>query len=327
MGKPSNIDLVERAAGSIFMTTDLVSGDGGLTGGGKLNIQQADSFIRLIVDQPTILNEIRTVTMNGPEMRLNKIVMTDQLLHKPLGSITPLLSGDYAAPSTSYIDLQTQELVAEVRLPYDVLEDNIERGRFEQTVMELTAEKIAYELETLLLTGDKDHAVLPTGGGWPTTDMRLAQDGVLLLADAYDVTYSSPPVIDESVFAAGIATLPTRYQRFKPNMRFYCAHRLEFDYTKYLGQRLTNLGDLRITTTYNDQLRVYGVPIRACSNMPDDTILFCDPKNIIMGIQRKITVEMDRDISARELIFVTTLRIAVGLEDKAGCVQINGLYA
>ena len=326
MGKPNNKDLVERAAGNIFMTTDLVSGDSGLTGGGKLNIQQADSFIRLIVDQPTMINEIRTVTMNGPEMRLNKIVMTDQLLHKPTGSITALQTTDYAAPDTSYIDLQTQELVAEVHIPYDVLEDNIERGRFEQTVMELTAEKIAYELETLLLTGDKAHSVLPTGGGWPATDMRLAQDGVLKLADAYDIEYSSPPVVDESIFASAIAALPTRYQRFKPSMKFYCSHRLEFDYNKYLGQRLTNLGDLRITTTYNDQLRVYGVPISTCTNIPEDTLFFCNPKNIIMGIQRKITVEMDRNIQTRELIFVTTLRIAIGLEDRAACLQVTGIY-
>ncbi len=327
MGKPNNKELVERAAGSIFMTTDLVSGDGGLTGGGKLNIEQADTFIRMIVDQPTLLNEIRTVTMNGPEMRLNKIILSDQLLHKPGGSITPLDSADYAAPSTSYIDLQTQELVAEVHLPYDTLEDNIEKARFQQTVMELIAEKLAYELETLLLTGDKAHSVLPTGGGWPATDMRLAQDGVLKLANAYSVNYSVPPVVDESVFAVSIGTMPPRYLRDKANMKIYCSHRLEFDYAQYLGQRLTNLGDVRLSMAYDNKLGAYGIPIRPCSNMPDDTTLFLNPKNIIMGIQRKITVEMDRFIQSRQIVIVVTLRVAIGIEDKLGAVKVTGLYA
>lgn len=324
MARPNTKDLVERAASSIFMTTDLIGAQG--VGGGLLNIEQANAFIRMITDQPTLLNEIRTITMGGPQMRLNKIVMTDRLLHKPTGSITPLASGDYAAPATSYIDLNTQELVAEVRIPYDVLEDNIEKDRFEQTTMELVSEKLSLELEELLLTGDTDHAVGSGSGDWPATDMRLAQDGILKLADAYTEAYATPPAIDELVFATSIEALPSKYQRLKSAMRIYTSHRLEFDYAKYLGQRLTGLGDIRLTATYNDALQVYGTQIRPCALMPDGTTLFTDPKNLIMGIQRKIQIETDRDISARVLIFVVTLRVAIQIEDKAGCVLVTGIY-
>ena len=329
MARPNTQDMVERAAGSIFMTTDLI-GSGG-AGGGLLNREQADRFIRMIVDQPTILNEIRTVTMSGPSMRLNKIVMSDTLLHKPGGSITPLASSDYAAPTTSYVDLDTQELVAEVRIPYDVLEDNIEGGRFEQTVMELVTQKVSYELEELLLTGDKTHHIKHdaepvSDTHWSATDMRLAQDGILKLADAYTCAYATAPSIDENVFAYSISTLPTRYQRLKSAMKIYTSHRLEFDYAKYLGQRLTGLGDIRLSATYNDALQVFGTTIRPCSLMPDGTTLFCDPKNLIMGIQRRIMVETDKDISARVIIIVLTLRIALQIEDKNGVVQVTGIY-
>jgi len=328
MGRPSADELIERAAGSIFMTTDLV-GSGGV-GGGLLNIDQTNYFIRLIRDQPTLLNEIRVVPMNGPAMRLNKIVMTDSLLHKPGGSITPLDSGDYAAPDTSYVDLNTQELVAEIRIPYDVLEDNIEKEHFEQTIMELVAEKVSLELEELLLTGDTAHATAsppspPTT--WSTTDMRLAQDGVLKLADAYSVDYGTPPSIDENVFAISLETLPTRYQRNKSAMRIYTSHRLEFDYAKYLGQRLTGLGDIRLTATYNDALQVFGTTIKPCALMPDGTTLFTDPKNIIMGIQRKIMIETFRIIASRVIQIVLTLRIAIGVEDKVGMVKVSGIYS
>lgn len=331
MARPNTKDLVERAAGSIFMTTDLIPGGVGTGTGGLLNIEQANAFIRMIVDQPTLLNEIRTVTMGGPQMRLNKIVMTDRLLHKPTGSITPLASTDYAAPTTSYIDLQTQELVAEVRIPYDVLEDNIEKERFEQTVMELVSQKVSLELEELLLTGDTAHHVRhdsepESDTHWSVTDMRLAQNGILKLADAYTETYATPPTIDELVFATSIEALPPKYQRNKSAMRIYTSHQLEFDYAKYLGQRMTGLGDIRLTATYNDALQVYGTTIRPCALMPAGTTLFCDPKNLIMGIQRKIQIETDKDISARVIIIVLTLRIAIQIEDKYGVVKATGIY-
>jgi hypothetical protein len=327
MGRPNVNDLVERAAGSIFMTTDLVGSQG--LGGGLLNREQADRFIRMIVDQPTLINEIRTETMAGPQKRINKIVMSDTLLHKPTGSITALASTDYAAPDTSYVDLNTQELVAEVRLPYDVLEDNIEGGHFEQTVMDLVTEKVSLELEQLLLEGDTAHATAnppspPTT--WSATDMRLAQDGVLKLADSYSIDFASPPTVDENVFAVSIETLPAKYRRNQNALRLYCSHQLEFDYAKYLGQRLTGLGDIRLTATYNDMLKVFGTTIRPVALMPAGTTILCDPKNLIMGIQRKIMVETDKDISARVFIIVLTMRIALAIEDKLGVVQCNGIY-
>jgi hypothetical protein len=329
MARPSVDELIERAAGSIFMTTDLV-GSGGI-GGGLLNIDQTNTFIKLVVDQPTILNEIRVVPMGGPAMRLNKIVMTDRLLHKPGGSITPLADTDYAAPDTSYVDLNTQELVAEVRIPYDVLEDNIEKAAFEQTIMELVAQKVSMELEELLLLGDKAHHIMhdsepESDVHWSATDMRLAQDGVLKLADAYSVDYATPPTIDENVFATSISTLPSRYQRLKSQMRIYTSFQLEFDYTRYVTQRVSGYGDAVMTSMYNGNMGVWGTQLRPCALMPAGSTVFCDPKNIIMGIQRRITIETFRIIGSRVIQIVLTLRIALGLEDKYGVVVVNGIY-
>lgn len=96
--------------------------------GGYLNPMQSDTFIRLLVDQPTILNEMRIVPMNAPTMQINTIGFADRIMHAAPASGTALNSALRSAPTTDKIELVTKEVMAEVHIPYDVLEDNIERA-------------------------------------------------------------------------------------------------------------------------------------------------------------------------------------------------------
>jgi hypothetical protein len=68
---------------------------------------------------------------------------------QPLAAAT-----DRSKPTTSQITLTTSEVMAEVRIPYEVLEDNIERGGMADTVLALIAERAALDLEELLILGD-----------------------------------------------------------------------------------------------------------------------------------------------------------------------------
>ena len=43
------------------------------TNGGKLQPEQANVFIRKLLQQPTILRQARTVVMNSPQRNVNKI--------------------------------------------------------------------------------------------------------------------------------------------------------------------------------------------------------------------------------------------------------------
>jgi hypothetical protein len=63
-------------------------------------------------------------------------------------------------PTVSGVTLTTKEVIAEVQIPYDVLEDNIERGGWtppfrkalgglHQTIIDLIAERAALDLEEL----------------------------------------------------------------------------------------------------------------------------------------------------------------------------------
>lgn len=207
--------------------SDLVSS------GGYLNPIQSDTFIRMMIDQPTLLNEVRVVPMNAPTMEINKIGFGSRILRKAPASGTALAAANRSKPTTDKVSLSTKEVIAEVHLPYDVLEDNIERGSLEDTVMALIAERASLDLEELLLTAD-------LGSG----DEYLAMfDGMLAQAISHQVDVSLVTAVNKTVFKNAIKAMPNKYLRNRSLMRFYVSPHAEIDYADSLATRETPLGD------------------------------------------------------------------------------------
>jgi HK97 family phage major capsid protein len=285
-----------------------------ITNGGYLNPMQANTFIRMLIDQPTMVNEIRVVPMNAPTMEINKIGFASRILKKAPASGTALGASDRSAPSTEKVELSTKEVIAEVHIPYDVLEDNIERGRLEGTIMTLIAERASLDIEELIIDGD-------TGSG----DTYLALlDGVLKQSVSHVVDYSgSPADITKAVFKSGIKTMPNKYMRNRSAMRFYVSPNSEVEYADSLANRETPLGDRKVTGWMPNY--AYGVPVTPVALMDDTKYLFTYPKNIILGVQRQIMIETDRDIRARVLIVVLTMRLDLKYEEEDAVVQCLGL--
>lgn len=113
--------------------------------GGLLNPEQGNQFIRNLIDEPTLLNRVRTIPMSSPSREINKIGFGSRILRaaKQAGSGTDrwLAAGDRTAPDLGKVTLETSEVQAELRLPYEVLEDNIERDNMESTILALIAER------------------------------------------------------------------------------------------------------------------------------------------------------------------------------------------
>jgi HK97 family phage major capsid protein len=298
-------DILEKAD---IAVSDLISD------GGYLNPMQANVFIRLMIDQPTILNQVRVVPMNAPTMEINKIGFTSRILKKAPASGTALAAADRSKPTTEKVELATKEVIAEVHLPYDVLEDNIERGRLEDTVMSLIAERASLDVEELIISGD-------TGSG---DDYLALVDGILEQASSHVVDYSASPVgITKTVFKDAIKAMPSKYLRNRSMMRFFTSVDAEIEYTDHLSDRETQLGDARIARKAPEV--AFGVPIDPVALMPDDKAIFTWPQNIVFGVQRQIMIETDRDIRARVLIVVLTMRMDIKFEEEDSVVKILGL--
>jgi Phage capsid family len=298
-----NEDLIQKAD---LALADLASN------GGLLNPEQTDTFLRTLIDSPTIMNRCRVVTMNAPTRKINKIGFGTRILRAAVSS-TPLSSGDRAKPDLGKVELNTKEVIATVYLPYDVIEDNIEGGNIavplqgsagglHETIVQLIAERAALDLEELSLSGDT------TSG-----DTYLAlHDGFLKLATA-NIVNAGGATISKSLLKAGVKAMPDKYLRNRAELAHFISVDNETEYRDTYANRQTALGDAMLQGT--SPVYAYGSQVTGVPLMPAANGLFCNPLNLIFGFQRKVTIEYDKDIESRLFKIVLTARVALAIEE------------
>lgn len=288
-----------------------------INSGGYMQPDQARRFYRKIMDEAVILRDARVVPMTKPKMEINKIGFGSRVLRAAnQGSISSptengtrgLTRAQRTSPDLSRIQLETDEVIAEINLPYEVLEDNIEGGnidgtQFQQTVLDLLAQRISLDLEEMVILGD-------TASGDP---FLALQDGVLKQSVSNVVNHGNDPM-DINLFGSMIKALPTRYHKLLGSMRFYTSKVKEIDYRMTVAQRQTNLGDAVLTG--GNQVAALGVPMSSAAYMPNANSVLMNPKNLIIGVQRDIRLEFARDIRERALIMVVTMRLAMKYEEE-----------
>ncbi len=289
--------------------------------GGLLNPMQNNQFIQNLIDTPTLLGQIRVFPMTGSKAEINKIGFGSRILRAARQTGSALDAGgndryvraaDRQKPTTGKITLETKEVIAEVRIPYEVLEDNIEQGGMANTVLQLIAQRAALDLEELILLGDK-------GSG----DAYLALvDGVLKRANTNVLDCSGDP-IEVAIFNEVKKQIPTAYRRNLGAMRFFVHPDLESDYRVQVAGRNTGLGDSLMTGSA--PLPVLGSPMVGAALMPLDKFIYTNPQNLIFGIQRNVRVEQDRDIRSREVIIVLTARVDVQIESLEAIAKATNL--
>lgn len=292
--------------------------------GGLLLPEQADKFILMLIEEPTLLRAARTVSMNAPQRKINKIGFGQRILREAQSGVA-LTEAQRSKPNLGQIELNTKEVIAEVRLPYDVIEDNIERGNafagagnsaggLMDTIIKLIAERAALDLEELAIHGDTT-----------STDTYLKlTDGWLKRAN--EVTVSLPTgqtEIGKNVLRDGILALAPKYLRNRQSLRHIMSVENETLLRDSLTTRQTTLGDAMVTGA--GALNIYGTPTLAAALMPASDIIITNPTNLLFGIQRQISLEFDKDITTREFIIVLTARIDVQVEEAEAIARITGV--
>lgn len=297
----TNQNLVRKA--------DLALAD--LATAGLLNPEQTDRFLRTVLDQPTMLSAARTVAMAGPQMKINKIGFGSRIL-RPATSGVSLTAAQRSKPDFGQVQLNTREVIAEVRIPYDVLEDNIEGGNISagatqgagglhQTIVDMIAQRAALDLEELALLGDTASA----------DDYLKTQDGWLKLATANVVDAYGP--FGKAAIKAAVKATPDKYLRNRNQMAHFVSTDNETDLRDQFADRSTALGDAHVQG--NSPLFVFGSQVKAASMMPSAAGLYTNPLNLIFGIQRNIHLEYDKDITSRTFIIVLTARVDFQIEE------------
>lgn len=296
MSMTKNRSLIRKAD---MMVQDLIND------GGYLVPAQAQRFIRTLIDESVLMPMATVVPMRSHTQLIEKIRFASRILRAATEG-QALSAADRAKPDLDKEELQAQLFKAEVRLTNEVLEDSIERGNLRNTVMEIMAERAGLDMDEIIANGDTTSA-----------DPFLAKfDGIIKQASV-NVVSNGSNALSKTTFKNLLKAMPSEFLRNKRRMRFLTSVDAEIDYRDTTNARETVLGDRYleqdVPISYN------GVPVMDVPVFPetlgggnDETVvLLTDPKNMHVGIWRRIQMETDRDISAGVWIAVATLRFDV----------------
>jgi HK97 family phage major capsid protein len=304
---PSNKQIIEKAA--------LTLAD--LSAGGLMNPTQSNEFIRMMQNAPTILNSCRTIPMDHDTMKIEKIGFGQRIL-RPGVELTSLAEDKKAKPTFSKVDLAAKEVIAEINLSYDSLENNIEGQSLKDTIMQLIAGRAALDLEELIFNADTASA-----------DEYLALiNGIRKQATSHVVDFASAAV-SKDLFKLAKKAMPAKFMRNPADFRYYTSNNTQTEWLDVVASRATGLGD---SALQGSKANAYGIPVEGIAmlqsyddgtgKLVSDAIL-THPKNIITGISRRMSIEVDKDIRARMFIIVLTTKIDCKFEEEDAVVKVK----
>jgi len=306
----SNRTILEKAD---FALSHLVSN------GGLLLPAQSKKFMRLSTTESTLLGQVTYRPMNRAKEVIDQIKFGSRVL-RAAQELTALPVADRTVPDLSKVELDAQEFIGEVNLSDRVLEENIEQGELRQTIMQLLAPAIGRDLEEVVINGDTGSA-----------DPFLAQlDGIIYQAQTNVVDAAGAPV-SKDLFHDMMKALPPRYRKNKRELRFYTASDAELDYRNTLAERATAAGDKYLET--DTPVLAAGTPIVGVPLFPstlgatnDQTVvILTHPKNIVVGVRRKIRIEWERSIRQRAVAIVVTLEADTKFAEEEGVVKATNV--
>ncbi|WP_224749808.1 phage major capsid protein [Polycladospora coralii] len=155
----SQVDILSKldTAYKAITTSDITTG--------LLKPQKAERFIRVVEDSTPLLSAARRITMTAPTREIDRIQFGGRIL-AATGETDSVTSEQKVNIPMNKLD--AQELTGFVGLTDRTLEDNIEKGNFENTLIDLLGGQIGLDLEHLYLSGDKSESdsLLKVTDGW-----------------------------------------------------------------------------------------------------------------------------------------------------------------
>ena len=297
-----------------------------LNSGGLLAVQQDNTFIDLLRERSVLLDRVRYESMRGPTQEFNKRAFSKgnlKLASQDPAATTPYAGREFeeslkSKPTLSKVTLQVVETMAQIEFPYEVVEDNIERGMFTEFVMREFRDAIGVDMEDILINGD-------TASGDTTLKIR---NGVRKLTTTNIVDAGGAALSSEQVKRV-LKQLPTRYSSDRKNYLLFANKNAALDYQFELLSKATGYGDRMLTAdviSAGGFMGAGGVTIIPTDLMDGVTdALFLNPKNVVIGFHRDLQFEMDKDIEKRVFKVVATARFDIKLIEEEAVVKVTNL--
>jgi len=320
-GQYTNAELLARVDGA-FKAITVGDLDEGI-----LTPDKFDQFVRVIQRRTRILDEARFIPMDSQQVEIDRVGFVGRVLRAGLESDKTshktLEEGDHVKPEFWNNKLIAQELQAITGIKDQALRRNIERGNFEDTLLDLFGEAAGRDLEEFNVRADTDtaygtDAVLSLTDGWA----KLAENHIYGQNGDFDPSDSD--AYPENMFEALLSAIPKKYLQNRSEWRFYVDWDVENAYRNLLRERQTSLGDA--ATLQHQDLTYKGIPVRYVPMLERDNASQGDiamlqhPDNMVWGLFHEVTIERDRIPKERRTDFVLTLEGDAHYEDENAAV-------
>lgn len=250
----TNEELVQKA---IITTADIAAA-------GKLNDEQANTFIDFVIDVTELKGSVRVVRFRNENMQIDKIGVGQRVSVPKEEARDP---GLRRGVSTSKVTLTPREVMTPFEISDNFAELNIEGEAVEDTVVRLMATQTANDLEEAMVNGDVlGHARTESDlieGGSSTQVIKdtftALFDGWLRLLDAGNIYDADGANLAPKIFSGMIKKMPVKFRRTRRNLRFLLALDMEQNWRERVSSRATPQGDNALTSA--GTIPVYGVPL------------------------------------------------------------------
>lgn len=296
-----------------FTTADLI------VSGGFLENEQAAAFIRILIKESVLMPMVTLQPMRAPKAFIETFRFGSRVLQAGTEA-SALPEAERSSPDLTRTELDVQLFKAEVPISDEVFEDNIERDSIRQTIMEELAKAISRDLEDVLLNGDTASA----------TPFFAKLDGIRKQVVS-NIVAGGLQFLNNDILNDMIKTMPSEFLRDRNKMVFLTSIDADQDFRNSLADRQTQLGDISVTNFRPvgfSGINIIPVPVYP-ENLGGGTneteVILTDPKNIHMGILRRIKIEPDRDARAGVLFLVGTVRADVKFEFEPATVKATAV--
>jgi len=226
----------------------------------KLSKEMRNDFIEGLVENSSIIKDIRRVNMRKSELEI-------PLMSLGVGTIRATTQ----EPVYSSVTLQTSKLVLPWTATEDFFSDNPEKGAADKRIFSMMAIQASNDMEDLLINGDEG-----------SSDVLLrSNDGILKLAkNNYSIKVGIRGKRARSMFEEMLRALPIKY---RGNLRQLCFYVSPDTWMDYIESLTTSIGTL--SNDFVANLTYGGVRLVVSPHMPDDKIILTHPDNILLGVQ------------------------------------------
>lgn len=270
-------------------------------GGGILPPEKAAEFFRVLQNTTSLLGAVRMESMKSLTKSIPKINFSNVNVLSVAPDATntddlPLLaSADRSAPTNSEITLNAKPYMAMVKLGMQTLMTNVAHDDFENVLMDEMLKAVANQIEVQALSSD---TALSLGG---PRDALNKQDGWLKRISSNVIDNSDAALSSDLLKNLKLAV----NRRFRQGAhKFWLEDGAGENWRSILGARATPGGDDWLIK--GEIPPAHGVPLVVVPNMPvspavgggsprpaRSTVLYTDPKNLILGMFQNIEVHIE----------------------------------